>query len=69
MTQVTIITENVSEFLYLSGYDENKIKQAIKSESFAIHKLTLEDIKRDKVVVDYQHPYRIYNPCNFDLEI
>lgn len=67
MKNLKKLSEKASEFCLLSGYDVNKIKEAMKSNSFAIQKCETYSEMKDEGV-DFSFPYVIWNPYNFNIE-
>lgn len=51
----------------MSGYDVNKIRENMKSENFAFQICETREDMNDNGV-DYNYPYVIFNPFNFDIE-
>ena len=61
------LSKKATKFCSLSGYDTDKIRELMKYESFSILKIeTKKEI--DDEGVDYNYPYKIFNPFNFDLK-
>ena len=65
-TQCNKITKNLKEFLELSNFDIDKVKNLLKSDSFAIYKISSKKEIKEKGY-DYNYPYEIYNPFNLNL--
>ncbi|CCZ08572.1 uncharacterized protein BN783_00518 [Odoribacter sp. CAG:788] len=67
MKKLTRLSKKAIEFCELSGYDVNKIRENMKSESFAFQICETREDMNDNGV-DYNYPYVIFNPFNFDIE-
>ena len=60
------LSKNASEFCELSGFDPDKVKEAMKSSAFSIQRCeTKMDMYNEGV--DYAYPYKIFNPLTFDI--
>lgn len=60
------LSKNASDFCELSGFDPDKVKEAMKSSAFSIQRCETK-MEMDDEGVDYAYPYTIFNPCNFDI--
>lgn len=61
------LSENAIEFCELSGYDVEKVKESMKSSAFSFNECETKE-ECDEEGVDYNYPYTIYNPFNFDIK-
>jgi len=61
------LSSKAVQFCELSGLDVEKVKEAMKSQSFAINKCeTIKEMNNGGV--DYSLPYVIWNPYNLDIQ-
>ena len=66
MKKLTRLSKKAIQFCELNGYDVDKVKQLMKSNSFAFNKCeSAEEIHDNEVSTTY--PYLIYNPFSFNL--
>ena len=66
MKKLTRLSKKAIQFCKLSGYDVEKVKESMESNSFAFKKCeSAEEIQDNGVLSEY--PYLIYNPFNFNL--
>ena len=61
------LSKKASEFCALSGYDVDKVKEAMKSKSFAIMSLETKKEMKD-AEVDVSFPYMVWNPYNLEIK-
>ena len=66
MKTLSKLSKNAAIFCINSGYDVDKVKEAMKSTSFSIQRC---ETKGEMIYngVDYQFPYVIFNPYNIDI--
>lgn len=64
--QVTEITATVSEFIFLSGLDEQKVKNLIGQPGFEIVELSEEEAEANGC--DLNYPYKIENVFRYDIK-
>lgn len=67
MKNLERLSKKAAEFCYLSGFDADKVREAMKSSSFAIQ-ICENKSEMDEEGVDYAYPYVIWNPYNFDID-
>lgn len=67
MKKLTRLSKKAVEFCEFTGLDVNKIRENMESESFAIQ---ICETKGEMHLygVDYNYPYVIFNPFNFDIK-
>ena len=66
MKTLTRLSKKAIQFCELSGYDVEKVKESMKSNSFAFNKCeSAEEIRDNELSTTY--PYLIYNPFSFNL--
>ena len=61
------ISSKAINFCELSGLDVEKVKEAMKSQSFAINRCE-NRTEMDEEGVDYSLPYVVWNPYNIDIQ-
>lgn len=67
MKTLTKLSKKAEMFCELSGYDVEKVRDAMNGDSFAIQRCeSKEDM--DYYWVDYDYPYVIYNPFNINIK-
>lgn len=67
MKTLTRLSKKAVAWCELMNYDVEKIKENMKSDSFAVEKLeTIEEIRDEGV--DKNYPYRLFNPFNLSVE-
>jgi ribulose 1,5-bisphosphate carboxylase large subunit-like protein len=64
--QISKISKKVTEWVELSGYDIEKVKENMKSNSFAVEKLSKKEAKEEGC--DMNYPYRLFNPYNLSVK-
>ena len=62
------LSKKAARFCEMSGYDVDKVKEAMKSGSFAVCVCETKSEMEDEGV-DFSYPYVIWNPYNLDLDI
>lgn len=66
MKTLTRLSKKAIQFCELSGYDVEKVKESMKSNSFAFKKCeSAKEIQDNEVSSAY--PYLIYNPFGLDI--
>ena len=65
MKNLKKLSKKAAEFCELSGFDVEKVKEAMKSNSFAVQKCETKSEMEDECV-DFSFPYVIWNPYNLD---
>jgi hypothetical protein len=66
MKNLTRLSKKATEFCNLSGYDIQKVKEAMKSSSFSFSRCE-NKTEMDNNGVDYSYPFVIYNPFNLNI--
>lgn len=67
MKTLTRLSKKAVEYCEFSGLDVNKVRENMKSENFAFQICeTKEEMHLHDV--DYNYPYVIFNPFNFDIK-
>ena len=61
------LSKKASEFCALSNYDADKVKEAMKSKSFALMSLETKKEMKD-AEVDVSFPYMVWNPYNLEIK-
>ena len=61
------LSKKASEFCALSNYDADKVKEAMKSKSFALISLETKKEMKD-AEVDVSFPYMVWNPYNLEIK-
>ena len=67
MKNLERLSKKATEFCYLSGFDADKVREAMKSSSFAIQ-ICENKSEMDDEGVAYAFPYVIWNPYNIDID-
>lgn len=67
MKNLTKLSKKAKIFCELSGYDADKVRKFIKTESFVLRRCETKN-EMDYEGVDYTYPYIIYNPFNINIE-
>ena len=67
MKNLVKLSKKAAEFCELSGYDVDKVKEAMKSNSFAVQKCETKSEMEDEGI-DLSFPYVIWNPYNLDID-
>jgi hypothetical protein len=67
MKNLDRLSKKAAEFCEMSGYDVDKVKEAMKSGSFAVQKCETKSEMEDEGF-DFSFPYVIWNPYNLDIE-
>jgi len=62
------LSSKAIQFCEFEGLDIEKVKKAMKCQSFAINRCE-NRTEMDKEGVDYSFPYVIWNPYNIDIKI
>lgn len=68
MKNLTKLSKKAEMFCELSGYDAEKVREAMNGDSFAIQRCETKN-EMDYEGVDYAYPYIIYNPFNLNINI
>ena len=55
------LSKKAAKFCELSGYDTDKVKSLMNSDSFAIFKFETKK-EMDEIGCDYAYPYEIFDP-------
>ena len=67
MKTLTRLSKKAAKWCKLMNYDVEKIKENMRSDSFAVEKLeTIEEMEDEGV--DGNYPYRLFNPFNLSVE-
>ena len=67
MKTLTRLSKKAVVWCELMNYDVEKIKENMRSDSFAVEKLeTIEEMEDEGV--DRNYPYRLFNPFNFSVK-
>ena len=67
MKTLTRLSKKAVAWCELMNYDVEKIKENMRSDSFAVEKLeTIEEMEDEGV--DRNYPYRLFNPFNLSVE-
>ena len=66
MKTLTRLSKKAVKWCKLMNYDVEKIKENMKSDSFAVEKLETKEVEAEGV--DKNYPYRLFNPFNFSVE-
>lgn len=66
MKNLQRLSKKAIEWCDLMGYDVEKIKENMKSQSFAIEILDKKEAEEEDCEINY--PYRLYNPFNFNVK-
>lgn len=61
------LSKKAVEFCELCGYDPAKVRENMKSNSFAVERLETKK-EAENNGADPCYPYRIFNPFNFNLK-
>lgn len=67
MKKLTRLSKKAVEFCEFSGLDVNKIHENMEYESFAFQICETKE-EMHLYGVDYNYPYVIFNPFNFDIK-
>lgn len=68
MKTLNRLSKKAIEFCEMSGYDVKKIRENMKSDSFAFQ-ICENKSEMDENGTDYAYPYVIFNPFNLDINI
>lgn len=60
------LSKKAIEFCELSGFDKNKVNEAMKLNSFAMQKCETK-AEKEYHDVDLNYPYVIFNPFNITI--
>ena len=66
MKSLSRLSKKAAEFCIISGLDVEKVKEAMKSDSFSID-ICESKYEMDAHGVDYCFPYVIFNPFNINI--
>ena len=66
MKTITRLSKKAAEFCEMSGLCVEKVKEAMKSNSFAIRKCETKR-EMEEEGVDFSFPYTVWNPYLFDI--
>ena len=66
MKNLEKLSKKAIEFCELSGYNVEAVKEAMKSNSFAVQ-VCENKTEMEENGVDFNFPYVIWNPCNLPL--
>lgn len=67
MKNLKQISKKASEYILMSGYDLNKVRKAMESNSFALQVCeTRQEMYENGC--DYSYPYVILNPYNLNIK-
>jgi hypothetical protein len=62
------LSKRAAEWCELSGYDPAKVRENMKSNSFAVERLeTKKEVESNGA--DPRYPYRIFNPFNLNIKL
>ena len=61
------LSKKATEFCALSNYDADKVKELMKSKSFALMSLETKKEMED-AGVDVSFPYMVWNPYNLEIK-
>lgn len=60
------LSKKAKEWCEFMGYDIDKVKENMESDSFAVEVLNKEEAEDEGC--DMNYPYRLYNPFNFNIK-
>lgn len=66
MRTLAKLSKKAAKFCELSGFDTDKVKEAMKSNSFAVQRCETKT-EMEYEGVDFSFPYVIWNPYNIDI--
>jgi len=67
MKNLEKLSKKAEMFCSLSGYDVDKVKEAMGTSLFELVRCESKD-EMDYEGVDYEYPYVIYNPFNINIK-
>ena len=66
MKTIERLSKKAIDYCDLSGFDSDKVREAIKSGAISIEKFETKK-EMDEEGIDYSYPYVVNNPYNIDI--